>query len=72
MKKREYEFVDEMQGDEAPGKTKKYNFISYIICALAAVVIWLVIMNVSMQNVPSGEQAGTGDVVAACEKGSLV
>ena len=40
---------------EASGKSRKSGFFSYVVCAIAAVIIWLVIMNLNGDKVlPEG------------------
>ena len=70
-KNKEYNAVGEAQNDEAPARVKKYNFISYIICVLAAIIIWLVIMNVNPHETIPSDQPGGGETVAT-EEGSVL
>lgn len=57
MREKNYEVEEIREGSEA--KSKKYNLLSYIICVLAAMVIWLVIMNVTDIRVPGSVDGGT-------------
>lgn len=63
MKEKNYE-VEEFR-EESETKSKKYNLLSYIICVLAAIVIWLVIMNVTDIKVPGSVDNGADNQVAS-------
>lgn len=44
--------------------SRKANIISYIICVFAAIIIWLLIMNLSEPvNIPSEADADSGEVL---------
>lgn len=62
MKERNYE-VEDIREENSSG-SRKYNFLSYLVCALAAIVIWLVIMNVTDIKTPGSAEGdkGTEDV----------
>ena len=63
MKEKNYEVEEFYEGSES--KTKKYNLLSYIICVLAALVIWLVIMNVTDVKMPGSVDNGGENQVAS-------
>ena len=63
MKEKNYE-VEEFR-EESETKSRKYNLLSYIICVLAAIVIWLVIMNVTDIKVPGSVDNGADNQVAS-------
>lgn len=62
MKERNYDAEDVRE--ETSSKSRKHNVLSYLICALAAIVIWLVIMNVTDIKTPGSveEEKETQDV----------
>ncbi len=63
MKEKNYEVEEFHEGSES--KTKKYNLLSYIICVLAALVIWLVIMNVTDVKMPGSVDNGMENQVVS-------
>lgn len=63
MRRKEYE-IDETR-DEKTAKGRKGHFLSYIICALAAIVLWLVIMNVTDSKLPGSANKVPDDTDAA-------
>lgn len=63
MKENNYEVEEIREGSET--KSRKYNLLSYIICVLAAIVIWLVIMNVTDIKVPGSVDNGADNQVAS-------
>ena len=52
---------------EASGKSRKSGFFSYVVCAIAAVIIWLVIMNLNGDKVPPETADRTRAAVSASE-----
>ena len=66
MKEKSYE-VEEFHGG-SESKTKKYNLLSYIICVLAALVIWLVIMNVTDVEIPGSADNETDNQVSSVDR----
>lgn len=63
MKEKNYEVEELREASET--KSKKYNVLSYLVCILAAIIIWLVIMNVTDQKTPGSVEGGTEDQVTA-------
>ena len=63
MKENNYEVEEIREGSET--KSRKYNLLSYIICVLAAIVIWLVIMNVTDIKVAGSVDNGADNQVAS-------
>lgn len=63
MKENNYEVEEIREGSET--KSGKYNLLSYIVCVLAAIVIWLVIMNVTDIKVPGSVDNGADNQVAS-------
>ena len=63
MKGKNYEVEELREASET--KSKKYNVLSYLACILAAIIIWLVIMNVTDQKTPGSVEGGTEDRVTA-------
>lgn len=63
MKEKNYEVEELREASET--KSKKYNVLSYLVCILAAIIIWLVIMNVTDQKTPGSVEGGTEDPVTA-------
>lgn len=52
--KKDWDFGTDESRDDT-GKTRKNGFFSYVICTVAAVIIWLVIMNLNGDKVlPEG------------------
>ncbi len=48
--------------------SRRANVIAYVICVLAAIVIWLVIMNLNEPvNIPLGASAGEGILAESME-----
>ena len=62
MKKRNQE-IDELREERTSG-TRQSHFLSYIICVLAAIVLWLVIMNVTDDKLPGSAANPGNDAVA--------
>ena len=52
---------------EAPGKSRRSGFFSYVICAVAAVIIWLVIMNLNGDKTPPKSGETDRGTVSVCE-----
>lgn len=65
MRQKNYE-MEELYG-ESEVRSKKYNVLSYLACVLAAIVIWLVIMNVTEKKVQGSVDGGTTQSVASIE-----
>ena len=63
MKENNYEVEEIREGSET--KSRKYNLLSYIVCVLAAIVIWLVIMNVTDVEIPGSADNETDNQVAS-------
>ena len=66
MKEKNYE-VEEFR-EESETKSGKYNLLSYIVCVLAAIVIWLVIMNVTDVEIPGSADNGTDNQVSSVDR----
>ena len=47
-----------IENEEGKKSAKKGGFFSYLVCVLAAIAIWLVIMNID-QKAPSAGDGGT-------------
>ena len=62
MKKKNQE-LDELREERTSG-TRQGHFLSYIICALAAIILWLVIMNVTDDKLPGSASNPENDAVA--------
>jgi uncharacterized membrane-anchored protein len=66
MKEKNYE-VEEFR-EESETKSRKYNLLSYIVCVLAAIVIWLVIMNVTDVEIPGSADNETDNQVSSVDR----
>ena len=55
-----------VENEEGKKSAKKGGFFSYLVCVLAAIAIWLVIMNID-QKAPAAGDGGT----ASEETGSI-